>query len=231
MRLDQSSRSVPEVDVTDLSGGRWAPRRLQAILRWEGLRGVVGRALALLGWERYLVFVRGLDELVAPSMSMPLVDITELGPDDAERYAALRPGGSSLFRDRLRAGYACFAVWQAGRIVAVTWVVVGAVRIEGWRRTYLLDPDEIFLRDSFTAAEQRGQRLSAALFATIAATYRDRGYRRAICLVAPHNRSSLRSHERSGFRRIGAVSSFPMKPNRTADFESVLTTWGDGRSS
>jgi hypothetical protein len=46
MRMDQTSRSVPEVDVTDLSGGRWAPRRLRAILRWEGLRGVTGRASA-----------------------------------------------------------------------------------------------------------------------------------------------------------------------------------------
>jgi GNAT superfamily N-acetyltransferase len=229
MRMDQTSRSVPEVDVTDLSGGRWAPRRLRAILRWEGLRGVTGRALALLGWERYLVFVRRLDEPVAPSTSTPSVDINELGPDDAEQYAALRPGGSSLFRDRLRAGYACFAVWQAGRIVAVTWVVLGAVRIERWRRTYLLDPDEIFLRDSFTAAEQRGQRLSAALFSTIAATYRERGYRRAICLIAPHNRSSIRSRQQSGFRRVGLVSSLSKNSAGIASFRSASAKRGDSR--
>ena len=85
---------VRAVDVTDLSAGRWAPRRLRAIWWQEGLHGVFGRALALLGWRRYLVYMRPLDEPVAIPTAMPKVDLNELGPDDLDQYAAFRPGVS-----------------------------------------------------------------------------------------------------------------------------------------
>ena len=86
----------------------------------------------------------------------------------------------------------------------------------------MLDPDEICVTDSLTAAEQRGQRLSAAIFARIAKTYHQRGYRRAIGLIAPYNQSSIRSRERSGFTRIGVVGAFSRSPIRTANFQGRL---------
>ena len=166
--------------------------------------------------------MRPLDEPVAIPTAMPKVDLNELGPDDLEQYAAFRPGSRSLYRHRLRTGYTCFAAWQKGRIVAVTWIAVGAVRVEHLHRTYLLDPDEICVTDSLTAAEQRGQRLSATIFAKIAKTYHERGYRRAIGLIAPYNQSSIRSRERSGFTRIGVVGAFSRSPIRTANFQGRL---------
>ena len=209
---------VRAVDVADLSAGRWAPRRLRAIWWQEGPHGVFGRALALLGWRRYLVYMRPLDEPVAIPTAMPKVHLNELGPDDLEHYAAFRPGSRSYLY-RLRTGYTCFAAWRKGRIVAVTWIAAGAVRVEHLHRTYLLDPDEVCLINSLTAAEQRGQRLSATIFAKIAKTSHERGYRRAVGLIAPYNQSSIRSRERSGFTRIGVVGSFSRSPIRTANFQ------------
>ncbi len=102
-------------------------------------------------------------------------------------------------------------------MVAATWVAVGPAWAEHLRREFRPAPDEIYIFDSLTAAEHRGERLSAAIFAVVAATYRGRGCRRAVGLIVPHNRSSARSRGRSGFRRVGTVRSFPRGPIRTAD--------------
>ena len=57
--------------------------------------------------------------------------------------------------------------------------------MEALRRDFLPAPDEIYLFDSFTAAEHRGQRLHPAVFELIAARYWARGHRWAVTLIAP----------------------------------------------
>lgn len=198
--------------------GRWLTRRLREILRQEGWRGVRFRALALLGWRSCGLYVRGLDASATAVTAAVPAEIRELGAADARDYLAFRSEAPTRFLRRLHAGHACFAARHDGRIVAATWVAVGRGRLEYLGRDVLLAPDEIYLFDSFTASELRGRRLFPAIFAVIAATYRARGYRHAVTCIAVHNRSSRRSRERSGFRRIGTVRRLPRKPIRLAGF-------------
>jgi GNAT superfamily N-acetyltransferase len=81
------------------------------------------------------------------------------------------------------------------------------------------DRGDIYIYDSYVAAEHRGQRLMAALFADVAARYRGRGYRRTCVLIALYNRTNIRACERCGFRRAGTVRSFARGPVQLADFK------------
>jgi ribosomal protein S18 acetylase RimI-like enzyme len=212
-------------DTADLSRGRWAPRRLRAILRREGAAGLLGRTLERLGWRRAGLYVGGLDEVArvaaaaAAAAADAGVEVVRLGAGDAPAYLAFRPGpaAGADFAARLRAGHACFAARHEGRVLAATWVAVGPARVDTLRREFRPAPGEIYLFDGFTAAGCRGRRLAAAIVAAVAATYRRRGYRSAVLVIAPHNRSSRRSYERSGFRRRAVVHSFARDPVRTAD--------------
>jgi hypothetical protein len=205
------------IDTAGTPGGRWTPHRLWAILRREGMLGVRSRALALLGWRSYILYVRSLEAAAGVVAAVP-VEIDELRAEHVGDYLAFRPGPAAGFLDRLRAGHACFAARHDGRIVAATWVARGGTRVEPLDRDFLPASDEIYLFDSFAAAEHRGQRLFPAVFEVIAARYRARGYRRAVTLIAPYNHASSRSRERSGFRRVGTVRSWSRGPIRTSDF-------------
>jgi hypothetical protein len=206
------------VGMAAAPGGRWTPHRLWAILRREGMHGVFLRALALLGWRSYTLYMRSLEDAAAGVVAAVPVEIDELRADDVGDYLAFRPGPAAGFLDRLRAPYACFAARHNGRIVAATWVATRGTRVDTLRRDFLPAPDEIYLFDSFTAAEHRGQHLFPAVFEVIAARYRARGRRWAVTLIAPYNRASSRSRERSGFRRVGTVRSLSRGPIRTSDF-------------
>jgi hypothetical protein len=120
----EPTMSVGETDDTaDLSRGRWAPRRLRAILRREGAAGLLGRGLALLGWRRAGFYLCSLDEAAgaAGAAAPPAgVEVVQLRAGDAPAYLAFRPGPAAAvdFAARLRAGHACFA---ARRGAAAGW--------------------------------------------------------------------------------------------------------------
>jgi ribosomal protein S18 acetylase RimI-like enzyme len=218
-------------DSADLSRGRWAPSRVRAILCREGAAGLLGRALERLGWRRAGLYVADLDEVTrAAGAAAPAArgEVVRLGAGDAPTYLAFRPGPAAAadFAERLRAGHACFAVRRDGRVVAATWVAVSPAWANHLRREFRPAPGEIYLFDGFTAAGCRGQRLAAAIVAAVAASYRQCGYRSAALVIAPHNRSSCRSYERSGFRRRAVVHSLARGPVRTADLAG--TSGGGG---
>jgi ribosomal protein S18 acetylase RimI-like enzyme len=219
-------------DSADLSRGRWAPSRLRAILVREGAAGLLGRALERLGWGRVGLYVADIDEVTraaGAAASAASVEVVRLDAGHAPPYLAFRPGPktAAAFAERLRAGHACFAVRRDDRIVAATWVAISPVWINHLRREFRPAPGEIYLFDSFTTARYRGQRLAAAIVAAVAALYSQCGYRWAVLVIAPYNRSSRRSYERSGFRRRAVVHTLARGPVRTADFGGA--SGGGGR--
>jgi len=63
----------------------------------------------------------------------------------------------------------------------------------------------IYKYKSFTRAENRGQRLHVAATHVAARQFRTLGYRAMVCYIEGHNLASIRSFERSGFRKFGWV--------------------------
>jgi GNAT superfamily N-acetyltransferase len=214
-------RSEPLGTGEEEARPRLTARRIETIYRREGLYGLVSRSLArLFGWRSYGVWLCPLDQLPPPTRPTLPVEIRALERREVPSYLAFRPGSADVLAERLRQGRVCFVAWSGPRIVATTWVATGPEVVPQLERAVVPGPGEVYLFDSYAAADMRGRRLMPALVDEILARYRALGYHRALTIVALYNRSSIRSRERSGFRRAATVNTLARGPIRTCELAS-----------
>lgn len=191
----------------------WTRRRAREILRFEGVAGYWFRLLAFFGYRREGWFERALDQPIEDVVPKVPVVLRELLPAEAEAYLRFRPGATiELFSARIARGCRCHVAEQKGRILAATWVQEGKGFVEHLGRTLELSEDAVYLFNSYTDPTVRGARLHGALAAAILREYRNRGFRKAITMVEPHNHSGVRSRRRSGFRRTGTLIRIELGP-------------------
>jgi len=176
------------------------------------------------GW-----YVRRLDapiERVVPRLD---VRVTTLTPDDVEQYLQFHSNLSrEAYLNRMRQMQVCFAVRDpAGALASVTWTAVEKVWIDFVEREVALQEGEVYLYDSYTAPAFRGKRLQPYLCEYILSHSRDIGYRQAIVIVAPENRSNIASRKRSGFVRTGWIFSVRTRWLRRDFFQGIRSDPGD----
>ncbi len=189
--------------------------RLADIWRREGAKGLWFRALARLGYRRWHRYVRPLAEPATAGPPGVPIEIVTLEAAGAAEYVALRADATEAeYRQRRRAGQACWAARHSGRLAAVKWVRCDAIEVPYLRRAFPLAPGEIYLHDMYTSPQLRGRHVQSVLSAGIFAHYRARGYDRAVALVSPANRSSIASMTRTGYRRSGWASLWQLGPLR-----------------
>ncbi len=71
----------------------------------------------------------------------------------------------------------------------------------------MLERDDIYIFDTYTAPESRSLHLAQARAAFVANYYAERGFRRSLGLVALENRAGLAVPESLGYQRIGYYSA------------------------
>ena len=71
----------------------------------------------------------------------------------------------------------------------------------------MLERDDTYIFDTYTAPEFRSLHLAQARAAFVANYYSERGFRRSLGLVALENRAGLAVPEALGYRRIGYYSA------------------------
>lgn len=190
---------------------RWLLQRSLQTHRHEGVISFLRRVLAFLAYKSGIWYVgwyvRRLDSPIEPVSPRLEAHLTKLTAGDVDEYLQFHPDVSSeQYLGRLREGQACFAVREsAGVLVSSTWVAVGRIWIDFIGREIALKKDEVYLYDSYTAAEFRGQRLQPLLCEQILTHFQERGYRQAVVIIAPENRSNIFSRKRSGFVRTGLL--------------------------
>jgi GNAT superfamily N-acetyltransferase len=189
--------------------------RAAEILRYEGAAGLWFRVLAVLGYRREGWFERSLrDPIAIREAGLPVV-IEELQAADAQDYVAFRPGADAeRFGERLERGCRCFAARLDGRILAATWTLEGGGWVEHLGRDLRLEDGEVYLFNAYTLSEARGHGLRGAISAAVLEDCRKRGFETAIALIEPHNLPSVRSCERSGYRRTGTIARVRIGPWR-----------------
>jgi len=196
-------------EARDGPGLRWFRRRSLQTLRHEGLSSFLLRTAAFLGYWSGIWYVgwyvRRLDTPIEPVKPGFEVRVTEMVPDNVGEYLQFQSNLSrEEYLDRLRHSQICFAVRDsAGTLASITWTAVGRVRIEFVGREVALQEDEVYLYDSYTDPDFRGKRLQPFLCGRILTRFRNSGYRQAVVLIAPENRSNIASRMRSGFVRTG----------------------------
>jgi hypothetical protein len=193
---------------------RWVWFRAREILRREGWRGAAFRVLAALGYRRWGWFSRSLDPPLAPVPTDLPLRFAELGPDQLEAYLAFRRGATrEQFLGRLGQGQHCFGAWLEDRLVSVTWVTTGRIRIGPGRVSCALDPRTLYLHDSFSSRDVRGHHVQSALGVHLLERHRA-AFARVVSLIAAENRSSVASRRRLGFRRAGTLHHLEIGPLR-----------------
>lgn len=189
--------------------------RALEVFRFEGVGGFWFRLLALLGYRREGWFELSLRDPIVPARTELPVTVEELRADDAQAYVAFRPNATAaLFRQRLERGCRCFAARIDGRVLAATWTLEGGGYVEHLDRYLRLGRDEVYVFNSYTASDARGKGLRGVVSTTILADCRARGFVTAIALIEPHNRPSVRSCERAGYRRTGTIARLQIGPWR-----------------
>jgi RimJ/RimL family protein N-acetyltransferase len=89
--------------------------------------------------------------------------------------------------------------------VSATWASIGQGPIAYLHCDLAWESKAIFLFDTYTLPELRGQGLSPAVADGMVRFFRSRGHTRLIACVLPENRSSLRAREKMGFRPTAVV--------------------------
>lgn len=190
-------------------GIRWLWHRSKQTLRHEGMGSFLLRSTAFMGYRVSIWFVgwyvRPLDRPIEPVDARLDAIVSELATGDVDEYLRFH---SNLSREqylrRLNERQTCFAARDsAGTLASVTWAAVRHVWIDFVDRDVGLEDDEVYLYDSYTAPDFRGQRLQPFLGQRILTHFRDCDYRQAVVIIAPENRSNISSRKRSGFFRTG----------------------------
>jgi GNAT superfamily N-acetyltransferase len=196
---------------------RWTPAaalaRAREILRTEGPRSLLFRALAETFYRRLLIFELELRDSSAPPAS-PGLSFGWLEESRLAEYERLRPGRAGQAADRLRAGDRCFGAWLDDELVAVRWIATRAVTIEYLDLPLPLADGEVYHYDSFTSPSHRRRGLSVASQARLGEALRREGRRRIVRAVLPENRPAVRDAEKAGFRRAGRIGFVRLGPWR-----------------
>ncbi len=176
------------------------------MLRHEGFRSFSFKLLDALGYRRLLRFERTLAEPIRSIQALPPVAIRRLHRDDIGDYLQFRPESDPrTLRDRLAGGQVCFVACRQGRIVGCSWTATDRARLEFLDREVRLGDGEVYVFDTFTTVECRGQGISPALSAEIYRQFHAAGFRRAIRVVWAANTDAIRSLAKTDNRVVGAL--------------------------
>lgn len=209
-----TASAVAKSSPTPSGGGvRRCCRRIAQIVELEGWRSLWFRSLAALGYQRTGCLVVRLDEAGASQPPTVPVHVRMLTAEDAEAYVAFRRGAAvSDVHERLGRGFVCYAGWCEGRLASVTWVATGRALLWMLEAQFDVAPDQVYLFDSFTHPDFRGQRIQSAVFAALRADALAAGRTRGMTFVIPENRPNMKSRGRMGFVREGLVGRVKLGP-------------------
>lgn len=156
---------------------------------------------------RFLVIVQDLDAM-RDTLPPPGVSIRLLSEHDWPALATLVPQRDlDRFHWLVAAGHTCLVAWRGDRPVGYTW----CARRLGPGVTILpvpLPPHAVYLWDVYVPVAERSTGIGSALVTARLRLARDWGFREGWRIVAPSNRASLRTADKTGgnHRVIGEVS-------------------------
>lgn len=195
---------------------RWFLNRIRNVINHEGVSGFVFRTAAFLGYKCgiWVVgwYVKSLDVTDGSVKSDLIVDITELSQDDQGSYIACnRVMTAEAYRQRITKGDRCFAAWYDNKIVSASWIAIDNVWIDFIARDVPLRKGEIYIYESFTHPSFRGKHIQRELFEMIVNRYKSVGYEQICVIIAPENRSNIKSRQSSGFKRDSWILGIKMR--------------------
>jgi RimJ/RimL family protein N-acetyltransferase len=189
--------------------------RAVRVLREEGIKSFCFKLLGEIGYRRYLLLERSLEEPIPHAETHLPITIELLKKAEADEYSMFRVKvRPSEIVDRLNAGQWCFVARHEGKLISGSWAGVHTARSYYLNREIRLGQDEVYVYGSFTKPDFRGLFISPTIKVAMMRYFRDTGYRRMICWVSPENRPSLKALQKVGFRPLGIMGYLKIGPWR-----------------
>jgi ribosomal protein S18 acetylase RimI-like enzyme len=134
------------------------------------------------------------------------IEMTELPPGlDAHEtaLAVLPPEHRHDVPQRLARGDRCWATRHGTELVHALWIGLGSTYSYELDRRFPLETTDATFYGAYTVPAYRSRGIDSAVAAHIIVLLRERGMRRCILLIDPHNPAALRVPEKFGFRIVG----------------------------
>ena len=214
-----------------------AARKLGTRVRRRGLGEVVGMTV-----DRMRELTASQDRLIthslvvgdAASSSTPEDLVFKAAdPSDAPAYARdIGTDSAVTFRSRLAGGALCFLVVKERLIVHATWGTYSSAWTRELQRYFCPPPGDLYVYESYTRPEVRGQGVYTFALRRIAAWAAERETNRLWVAVEHDNPASLKAVAKAGFtpafevsfkRRLGRLTVDPPSGPRADDCNGCLS--------
>ena len=194
---------------------RRVPGRDASNVATAWLAAVPTRALARAGVRRAVLYERHLDHSGAPRRSATL-EHGWLDRSGIARLAGAMEQRPDELLARLDRGERCFGSRQNGRVVAARWATHGAVEADYLRIGLRLPDGDAWIFDSWTDPRERGRGVAREASAALGAALAAEGTTRFVVIVMNGNRAGHAAVLRSGYRRLGTITTIRTSPRRRA---------------
>lgn len=189
--------------------------RVVNVLREEGIRSFWFKLLGEIGYRRILLLERSLEEPILEVNARLPVTIDLLKTTEVDAYLRFRAETEPHeVVDQLNAGHWCFVARHEGQIVAASWAAGRRVWMSYLACEIPLLDGEVYVYDSFTRPDFRGQAVLPAIRTEMIRCFRAAGYRRMISAIVPENHASLQSVRKNGVRPFGVMGYIKIGPWR-----------------
>jgi ribosomal protein S18 acetylase RimI-like enzyme len=171
--------------------------------RREGLRGVWKAAATrslhrVFRAGRLIVFAHPLDREFDPSLP-PGIRVTRANDEELPALVPLAGVRDvSRFRSLIREGRHCLIAWRGDQPLGYAWVGRAGPDIMLWPLPLEFPPDVVYLWNLYVLPSERGSGIGTALALARLRLAQELGFREGWRMVAPSNRPSLRTVEKTG---------------------------------
>ncbi len=125
--------------------------------------------------------------------------------------------------DLLRRGHICFLGKIGGEVVHYNWIFFHWNNSVPGRYVHLKE-DEALLNEAYTSEPWRGKAIHTLVQYHMLLHLQEAGYRRAYTYAFTDNRSSLKTHDRLGWKRTGLMLYFVTQNGNRAKFWRICGT-------
>ena len=195
--------------------GRWerASNSIR-ILREDGIRAFSIQTIQSLGIYRQLIVVGGYSAKMPEAEEVEIV-CEELPADRIAEYMSLRKDQDrEMIQRRFDRNEVCLVSRNEGKIIAVSWIATGTTWVDYLDSSLRLADDCVYAFDSFVHESFRGKRVANALTRYRMHWLEEAGYKRAIGLIWPENKNSMRRVVRLKRGEIGNIIRYQIGPWR-----------------
>lgn len=201
---------------------RGATARALAVLKCEGVKGVLSRTTAKMADLRPQVLLECDLTKVQPHAAVPGASFLWASMDDLTQHAALELVSDAEKRTasetRLRRGDLCLVGLCDGVAVTYLWITKSLRELP--RLAWPVRPEAMFVYKTFTLSQWRGRGLNRAALSWAFEQQRSRGCHTAFVDVDASNDASLRALRAAGFTdaaRFYIVKLGPLTFTRMTD--------------